>query len=178
MDVTEYFIYITSCYIYSSLLIILFQNWWCSLKVIFFWKIMIILCKYITSQFHFHSSETLSQFFHLSWVNENLEVWMPLWHEQWAFFSIVTHFIIAYHISLVKVQTNYCNNNLLILDVKQLTKIKKLHYFHTLKALWGGQGKIKCIIECPGLKSSYWEKGLLNKPKEFWVIFMKQYFYK
>ena len=58
-------------------------------------------------------------------------------------FSIVTHFIIAYHISLVKVQTNYCNNDLLILDMKQLNKIMKLYYFHTLKALWHGQGKIK-----------------------------------
>ena len=27
---------------------------------------------------------------------------------------------IAYHISLVNVQTNYCNNNLLILDEKQI----------------------------------------------------------
>ena len=32
-------------------------------------------------------------------------------------------FIIAYPIFLVNVQTNYCNNNLLILDVKQLKKI-------------------------------------------------------
>ena len=61
-----------------------------------------------------------------------------------TFFSIVTHFIITYHISLVNVQTNYCNNNLLILDVKQSNKIMKLHYFYTLnKALWDGQGKIK-----------------------------------
>ena len=49
-------------------------------------------------------------------------------------------FIITYHISLVSVQSNYCNNNLLILDVKQLNKIIKLYY---LKALWDGQGKIK-----------------------------------
>ena len=55
----------------------------------------------------------------------------------------MTNFIIAYHISLVKVQSNYCNNNLLILDVKQLTKIIKLYCFHTLKVLWDGQGKIK-----------------------------------
>ena len=55
----------------------------------------------------------------------------------------MTHFIIAYHISLVNFQTNYCNNNLLILDVKQLNKIMKLHYFYTLKALWDSQGKIK-----------------------------------
>ena len=43
----------------------------------------------------------------------------------------------------MNVQTNYCNNNLLILNVKQLNKIMKLYYFYTLKALWDGQGKIK-----------------------------------
>ena len=43
----------------------------------------------------------------------------------------------------MNVQTNYCNNNLLILDVKQLNKIMKLYYFYTLKVLWDGQGKIK-----------------------------------
>ena len=52
-------------------------------------------------------------------------------------------FIIAYHISLVKVQTNYCNNNPLTLDVKHLNKIIKFYYFRTLNALWNGQGKIK-----------------------------------
>ena len=56
---------------------------------------------------------------------------------------MVTYFIIAYHISLVKVQDNYCNNNLFIVDVKQLNKIIKLYYFHTLKVLWDGQSKIK-----------------------------------
>ena len=45
-------------------------------------------------------------------------------------------------ISLVSVQTNYCNNNLLILDVKQLNKIIKLYY---LKALWDDLGKIKML---------------------------------
>ena len=34
------------------------------------------------------------------------------------------------------VETNYSNNNLLTLDVKQLNKIMKLNYFYTLKALW------------------------------------------
>ena len=63
--------------------------------------------------------------------------------EKYTFFSIVTLFIIAYYISPMNVQANYCNNNLLILDVKQLHKIIKLYYFHTLKALWDGQGKIK-----------------------------------
>ena len=56
---------------------------------------------------------------------------------------MVIHFIITCHISLVRLQTNYCNNNLLILDVKQLNKIIKLYYFYTLKALLDGQGKIK-----------------------------------
>ena len=55
----------------------------------------------------------------------------------------MAHFIIKYHISLVNVQTNCCNNNLLILDVKQLNKVMKLYYFYTLKALWNDQGKIK-----------------------------------
>ena len=41
----------------------------------------------------------------------------------------------SYHISLANVQTNYCNNNLLILDVKELNKVMKLYYFYTLKAL-------------------------------------------
>ena len=57
--------------------------------------------------------------------------------------SIMAHFIIAYHISLVKNQANYFNNNLLILDVKQFKEIMKFYYFHTSKALWDGQGKIE-----------------------------------
>ena len=36
----------------------------------------------------------------------------------------------------------YCNNNLLIGDINTI-KIMKFYYFHTLKALWDGQGKIK-----------------------------------
>ena len=55
----------------------------------------------------------------------------------------MAHFIITYRISLVKAQTNYCNNNLLILDIEQLNKIIKRYYFYTLKALWDGQAKIK-----------------------------------
>ena len=43
----------------------------------------------------------------------------------------------------MEVHTNYFNNNLLIVDVKQLNKNMKLYYFHALKALWDGQGKIK-----------------------------------
>ena len=66
----------------------------------------------------------------------------------------MTHFIIAYHISLVKVQANYCNNNLLILDVKQLNKIMKYPGMTRVK--------LKCIIGCLGLKSNYLEKGLLQ----------------
>ena len=73
-------------------------------------------------------------------------------------------FIIAYPISLVNVQMN-CNNNLLILDVKQLKKIMKIYYFCILKALWDGHGKIKMcyrwIMECQVL-NSYQEEGLLH----------------
>ena len=75
---------------------------------------------------------------------------------------MVIHFIIPHHISLVKVQTNYCNNNLLNLDVKQLNKIIKLCYFHILKALWDGRVKLRRIVGCQGLKSSYREKALLG----------------
>ena len=65
------------------------------------------------------------------------------YNSEYTFFSIVTHFIIAYHISLVNVHTNYCDNSLLIFDIKQLSKIIKLYYFYTLKALCDGQGEIK-----------------------------------
>ena len=58
------------------------------------------------------------------------------------------------------VQTNYCHNNLLILDVKQLNKIMKLNGSYTLKALWDRLGKIKMYYAMSGLKSSYLEKGL------------------
>ena len=64
----------------------------------------------------------------------------------------MTHFIIAYHISLDNIQTNYCDNNLLILDVKQLSKLMKLYYFYTLKALWDGQHKIKMYYEMSRVK--------------------------
>ena len=64
-------------------------------------------------------------------------------------------FIIAYHIFLMNVQTNSCNNNLLILDVKQLNKIMKLYY---LKALWDGQGKIKTYYGMSRVKKQLSEK--------------------
>ena len=66
--------------------------------------------------------------------------------------SKVTHFVIAYHISLVKVQANFCNNSILVLDAKQLNKIIKLYYFHALKALWGDQGEIKMYRGMPRVK--------------------------
>ena len=62
----------------------------------------------------------------------------------------------------MNVQTNYCNNNLLILDVKQLKKIMKLDYFYTLKVLWDGQGKIMMYYGMSRRKSNYQEKGLLQ----------------
>ena len=74
-----------------------------------------------------------------------------------------SHFLIACHVSLVDVQTNYCNNNLLILDVKQLNKIMKLYYFYTLKALWDGQGKIKMYYEMPRVKKQLSGKRPITK---------------
>ena len=62
-------------------------------------------------------------------------------------------FRIAYHVSPLNVQTNYCNNDLLILDVKQLNKIMKLYYFYTLKVLSDGQGKIKVYYGMPRVKT-------------------------
>ena len=56
----------------------------------------------------------------------------------------------------MNIQTNYCNN---FSEVKQLNEIMKLYYFYALKELWDSQDKIK--MGCPGLKSSYREKGLL-----------------
>ena len=72
--------------------------------------------------------------------------------------TILYHFITAYHISLVNVHTNYCDSNLLILDVKKLNKIIKLYYFYTLKALWDGQGKVKMYYGISRVK-----KQLLGK---------------
>ena len=81
---------------------------------------------------------------------------------KYTFFSILTHFIIAYHISLMKNQANYCNNNPLILDVKQLNKIMKLYYFHALKALWDGQGKIKMYYGMSRVKKQLSGKRSIN----------------
>ena len=77
--------------------------------------------------------------------------------------------MITYHIPLVNVQTNYYNNNLLILGVKQLNKIMKLYYFYTLKALWYGQGKIKMYYGMSRVKKQLSGKRsitskLLRKP--------------
>ena len=77
-------------------------------------------------------------------------------------FLIVTHFIIAYHIFLVKVQTNYCNNNPLALGVKQLNEIIKLYYFYTLKDLWDGQGKIKMYYGMSKVKKQLSEKRSID----------------
>ena len=76
----------------------------------------------------------------------------------------MTHFIIAYHIYLMKVQANYFNNNLLIFDVKQLKN-------HTLplKAPWDGQCKIKMYYGLSRVKNqlsrkrSYCDYGCTNK---------------
>ena len=62
----------------------------------------------------------------------------------------------------MNVQTNYCNNNLLLLDVKQLNKIMKYYYFYTLKALWDGQGKIKMYYEMSRVKKQLWGKSSIE----------------
>ena len=90
--------------------------------------------------------------------------------EDWTFFLIVTHFIIAYHISQVKVQTNYWNYNLLILDIKQLNKIIKLFYFHTLKALWDGKGKIKIYYGMSRIKKKLSGKRSIAIPLRFYPL--------
>ena len=77
-------------------------------------------------------------------------------------FLIVTHFIIAYHIFLVEVQTNYCDNNPLALGVKQLNEIIKLYYFYTLKDLWDGQGKIKMYYGMSKVKKQLSEKRSID----------------
>ena len=63
----------------------------------------------------------------------------------------------------MNVQINYCNNNLLILDVKQLNKIMELYYFHTLKALWDGQGKIRMYYGMSKVRKQLSGKSLLLK---------------
>ena len=50
-----------------------------------------------------------------------------------SFYNCIPHFS----------SENYCYNILLILNVKQLNETIKLDYFHILKALWDGRGKIK-----------------------------------
>ena len=84
--------------------------------------------------------------------------------------SKVTHFVIAYHISLVKVQANFCNNSILVLDVKQLNKIIKLYYFHTLKALWDGQGKIKMYYGVSRVKKQLLGKMSIETVNYFYYI--------
>ena len=80
---------------------------------------------------------------------------------------MVIHNIPLYHISLVSDQTNHCNNNLLILVVKQLNKIIKLYY---VKALWDGQGKIKTYYGMSGVKKQLSRKRYIRNFYE-WVQF-------
>ena len=62
-----------------------------------------------------------------------------------SFYNSIPH-------SLLKVQASYRINNLLLWDIKQLNKIRKLYYFHTLKALWNGQDKINMYYGMPRVK--------------------------
>ena len=86
--------------------------------------------------------------------------------------------MITYHIPLVNVQTNYYNNNLLILGVKQLNKIMKLYYFYTLKALWDGQGKIKMYYGMSRVKKQLsWKRSITNKLLRKSVLVRKSLFH-
>ena len=91
------------------------------------------------------------------WLFKNSTVYCRV--RQYTFFSIVT-----YHISIANVRPNYCNNNLLNLDVKQLNKIMiKLSYFYTLKALWDGQSKIKMYYGMSRFKKQLSGKKSINE---------------
>ena len=87
----------------------------------------------------------------------------------------MTHLIIAYHVSLVTAQTNYCNNNLLILDLKLLNKTMKLYYFHALKALLDSLGKIKIYYGMFRVKMQLSEKRSITSRKiKYWKDFFRQ----
>ena len=49
------------------------------------------------------------------------------------------------------------------MDVKQLNKIMKLYYFHALKALWNGQGKIKMYYGMSTVKKQLSEKRSITE---------------
>ena len=72
----------------------------------------------------------------------------------------------------MNVQTNYSNNNLLILDVKQLNKIMKLYYFYTLKALWDGQGKIKMYYGLSRVKKQLLGKRSIGRRSLIGMLFV------
>ena len=76
------------------------------------------------------------------------------------------------HVSLVNVQTNYCNDNLSIFDVKQLNKIMKLYNFYYLKALWDGQGKIKMYYGMYSLKKQLSGKRSIKLVVAFSSLFL------
>ena len=76
------------------------------------------------------------------------------------------------HVSLVNVQTNYCNDNLSIFDVKQLNKIMKLYNFYNLKALWDGQGKIKMYYGMSSLKKQLSGKRSIKLVVAFSSLFL------
>ena len=66
----------------------------------------------------------------------------------------------------MKVHTNYCSNNLLILDVEQLNKIMKIYYFHTFKTWLDDQGKIKMYYGMSRVKKQLSAKKSIAKIKQ------------
>ena len=105
---------------------------------IYFWHSL--LCSFVTVSELF-CCEVFETFITLSITLFPIE----LFHDSDSFYNCI-------HVSLVNVQTNYCNDNLSIFDVKQLNKIMKLYNFYNLKALWDGQGKIKMYYGMSSLK--------------------------
>ena len=56
-------------------------------------------------------------------------------------------------------RSNYCNNNLLIVDLKQLYRIMKIYY---LTALWDSQGKINLRYGMSRVKKQLSGKWYIN----------------
>ena len=73
---------------------------------------------------------------------------------QVLFYNCVPHFSSE--------SSNYCYNNLLILNVKQSNKTIKLYYFHILKALWDEQGKTKMYYGMSRVKKQLSRKKSIN----------------
>ena len=57
-----------------------------------------------------------------------------------------------------------------MLDVRQLNKIIKLHYFHILKALWDSQGKVIMYYGKPRVKKQLSGKRSITKKSSPYIV--------